>query len=165
MGLGIVVEYADQRGVPQWLAPPETPWDYKMFGFEKDRRRARRLQSLEYQRKVVAFNDHSVPRRTSVSSSPTNPLFTTEVGKRYRLVMINNSGDNHPVRLHRHGFEVTRVGNTSTAGVMKDTVNMTRMSSVEIDFVADDPGPTLLHHHQDHQDHQDEGFMGLVIYL
>jgi hypothetical protein len=27
----------------------------------------------------------------------TTPLFTTEPGKRYRLVMINNSGDNHPV--------------------------------------------------------------------
>jgi FtsP/CotA-like multicopper oxidase with cupredoxin domain len=59
--------------------------------------------------------------------------------------MINNSGDNHPMHLHRHTFEVTRVGNKATAGVMKDTVNMTRMSSVEIDFTADDPGPTLLH--------------------
>jgi hypothetical protein len=27
---------------------------------------------------------------------------------------------------------------------MKDTINMTRFSTVEIDFVADDPGPTLL---------------------
>jgi hypothetical protein len=50
-----------------------------------------------------------------------------------------------------------------TAGVMKDTINMTRFSTVEIDFVADDPGLTLLHCH--HQDHQDEGFMGMVTYL
>jgi FtsP/CotA-like multicopper oxidase with cupredoxin domain len=35
---------------------------------------------------------------------------------------------------------------------MKDTANMTRFSTVEIDFVADDPGLPLLHcHHQDHQ--------------
>ena len=93
----------------------------------------------------------------------TNPLFTTEVGKRYRLAMTNKSGDNHPVHLHRHTFEVTKVGDKATAGVMKDTINMTRFSTVEIDFVADDPGPTLLHCH--HQDHQDEGFMGLVTYL
>ena len=46
---------------------------------------------------------------------------------------------------------------------MKDTVNMTRFSTVEIDFIADDPGPTLLHCH--HQDHQDEGFMGLMTYI
>jgi FtsP/CotA-like multicopper oxidase with cupredoxin domain len=48
-------------------------------------------------------------------------------------------------------------------GVMKDTINMTRFSTVEIDFIADDPGRSLLHCH--HQDHQDEGFMGLVTYL
>ena len=93
----------------------------------------------------------------------TNPLFTTETGKRYRFAMTNKSGDNHPVHLHRHTFEMTKVGDKPTAGVMKDTINMTRFSTVEIDFVADDPGPTLLHCH--HQDHQDEGFMGLVTYL
>jgi FtsP/CotA-like multicopper oxidase with cupredoxin domain len=58
---------------------------------------------------------------------------------------------------------VTKVGDRSTAGLMKDTINMDRFSTVEIDFTADDPGPTLLHCH--HQDHQDEGFMGLVTYL
>ena len=93
----------------------------------------------------------------------TDQLLTTEVGKRYRLIMTNKSGDNHPIHLHRHTFEVTKVGDKATAGVMKDTINMTRFSSVEIDFVADDPGPSLLHCH--HQDHQDEGFMGLVTYL
>jgi FtsP/CotA-like multicopper oxidase with cupredoxin domain len=31
-----------------------------------------------------------------------------ETGKRYRLVMTNHSGDNHPVHLHRHTFEITR---------------------------------------------------------
>jgi FtsP/CotA-like multicopper oxidase with cupredoxin domain len=93
----------------------------------------------------------------------TNPLYTTEPGKRYRLAMTNKSGDNHPVHLHRHSFEVTKVGDKPTAGVMKDTVNMTRFSTVEIDFIADDPGPALLHCH--HQDHQDEGFMGMMTYL
>jgi FtsP/CotA-like multicopper oxidase with cupredoxin domain len=93
----------------------------------------------------------------------TKELLTAESGKRYRLVMTNDSGDDHPVHLHRHTFEVTKVGDKRTAGVMKDTINMTRFSTVEIDFVADDPGPTLLHCH--HQDHQDEGFMSLVTYL
>jgi hypothetical protein len=92
----------------------------------------------------------------------TNPLFTTETGKHYRLAMTNMSGDNHPVHLHRHSFEVTKVSDKATAGVIKDTINMTRFSTVEIDFVADDPGPTLVHCH--HQDHQDEGFMGLMTY-
>jgi FtsP/CotA-like multicopper oxidase with cupredoxin domain len=45
---------------------------------------------------------------------------------------------------------------------MKDTLNMVRFTTAEIDFVADDPGPTLFHCH--HQDHQDEGFMDLITY-
>ena len=31
-------------------------------------------------------------------------------GKRYRLVFRNGSGDQHPLHLHRHTFEVTRIG-------------------------------------------------------
>jgi hypothetical protein len=49
-----------------------------------------------------------------------------------------------------------------TTGLMKDTLNMVRFTTAEIDFVADDPGLTLFHCH--HQDHQDEGFMGLIHY-
>jgi len=58
----------------------------------------------------------------------TNPLFTTEVGKRYHLPMTNKSGDNHPVHLHRHSFEVSKAGDKATASVVKDTINMTRFS-------------------------------------
>jgi hypothetical protein len=39
----------------------------------------------------------------------------------------------------------TRDGDKPTAGVMTDTINMTRYSTVEIDFVADDPGTSLQH--------------------
>jgi len=46
------------------------------------------------------------------------PLFTAERGKRYRLAKTNTSGDNHPVHLHRHTFELTKVGDRATSGVM-----------------------------------------------
>ena len=72
------------------------------------------------------------------------------------------AGDTHPVHLHRHTFEVTKVGDKPTLGLMKDTLNIVRFTTAEIDFVADDPGLTLFHCH--HQDHQDEGFMGLIHY-
>jgi FtsP/CotA-like multicopper oxidase with cupredoxin domain len=90
-------------------------------------------------------------------------LFTVQQGKRYRLVMDNHSGDEHPVHMHRHTFEVTKVGNKSMSGLTKDTISMPRFSQAEIDFVADDPGPTFFHCH--HQDHMDEGFAGLITYL
>src|SRR5271155_5592207 len=31
-GLGIVVEYANQRRTPQWVAAPKSAWDYTVFG-------------------------------------------------------------------------------------------------------------------------------------
>jgi FtsP/CotA-like multicopper oxidase with cupredoxin domain len=47
----------------------------------------------------------------------TNPLFTVQEGNRYRLVMIDNSGDTHPVHTHRHTFEVTKIGNSAISGL------------------------------------------------
>src|SRR4029450_2202644 len=35
MGLGVVVEYANQRGTPQWLEPPNSAWDYTIFGRDR----------------------------------------------------------------------------------------------------------------------------------
>jgi FtsP/CotA-like multicopper oxidase with cupredoxin domain len=163
MGLGVVVEYAGQRGEPQWSSPPNSQWDYTIFG--EDKRLASPDERVELLFEKVPGGRGGYNRWTINGKSwpSTNPLFTTEMGKRYRLAMTNMSGDNHPVHMHRHSFEVTKVGEKATAGVIKDTVNMTRFSTVEIDFVADDPGPTLVHCH--HQDHQDEGFMGLMTYL
>jgi FtsP/CotA-like multicopper oxidase with cupredoxin domain len=31
-GLGVVIEYANQRRSPQWMPPPQSGWDYTMFG-------------------------------------------------------------------------------------------------------------------------------------
>ena len=163
MGLGIVVEYANQRGEPQWTAPPSSAWDYTLFGTDQPVPAPDQRIELLFEKVPGGRGGYNRWTINGKSWPATNPLFTTERGKRYRLIMTNKSGDNHPVHLHRHTFEITKVGDKATAGVMKDTVNMTRFSTVEIDFTADDPGPTLLHCH--HQDHQDEGFMGLMTYI
>ena len=83
-------------------------------------------------------------------------------GRRYRLRFRNGSDDIHPLHLHRHSFEITKVGDKTASGVIKDTISLPRYSTAEIDFVADDPGDTLFHCH--HQDHMDEGFAGLIVY-
>jgi FtsP/CotA-like multicopper oxidase with cupredoxin domain len=163
LGLGTVIEYANHGGEPQWLAPTSMQWDYTFFGDDRAVPQPDYRIELAFEKIPGGRGGYNRWTLNGKSWPDTNPLFTTEAGKRYRLVMSNKSGDNHPVHLHRHTFEITKVGEKATASVMKDTVNMTRFSAVEIDFVADDPGPTLLHCH--HQDHQDEGFMGLVTYL
>jgi FtsP/CotA-like multicopper oxidase with cupredoxin domain len=163
IGLGTVVEYADASGEPQWTAPANTAWDYTIFGDQRSVPAPDRRIELMFEKVPGGRGGYNRWTLNGQSWPNTRQLLTTEPGKRYRVAMTNKSGDNHPVHLHRHTFEITKVGDKASAGVMKDTVNMTRFSTVEFDFVADDPGPSLLHCH--HQDHQDEGFMGLVSYL
>src|SRR5579862_6421140 len=31
-GLGVVIEYAGQHQQAKWIDPPQTPWDYTIFG-------------------------------------------------------------------------------------------------------------------------------------
>ena len=92
---------------------------------------------------------------------------TVRAGKRYRMVFRNASGDQHPMHLHRHSFEVTRIrdpytGDKQFSGLIKDCVNVMPMQEVSVDFVADNPGDSLMHCHQ--QLHMDYGFMHMVKY-
>jgi len=88
------------------------------------------------------------------------PVLDIERGKRYRLRLRNASDDLHPMHLHRHTFEITRFAGTPTAGVRKDVAMLGGYQSMEIDFVADQPGLSLLHCHQ--QIHMDYGLMLLL---
>ena len=83
-------------------------------------------------------------------------------GKRYRLAMKNLSLDDHPIHLHRHTFEVTDAGGTAMQGLMKDVLLIPAKSTSAVEFVADNPGNTLFHCHQ--QDHMDRGFMMVFRY-
>jgi FtsP/CotA-like multicopper oxidase with cupredoxin domain len=60
-------------------------------------------------------------------------------GKRYRMVFRNATGDQHPMHLHRHSFELTKIGDKTTSGVMKDVVNVMPLDTVAVDFIADTP--------------------------
>ena len=56
-----------------------------------------------------------------------------------------------------------RVGGKPAAGVIKDVVMLAGFQEAEFDFVADNPGLTLFHCHQ--QLHMDFGFMALFDYV
>lgn len=51
------------------------------------------------------------------------PLYTVHQGRRYRLKFRNASDDIHPLHLHRHSFELTRIAGKPTSGVMKDVAS------------------------------------------
>ena len=89
--------------------------------------------------------------------------FHLKQGKRYRIRLRNASDDIHPIHLHRHSFELTSLAGKPTAGIWKDVVMLGGYQETEVDFVADNPGMTLFHCHQ--QLHMDFGFMTLFDYV
>ena len=161
MGMGVVIEYSDQHGRPQWSKPLSSTWDYTVFGAnattpEPDERFNLAFEKIPGGR--GGFNRWTINGKSWPDSDP----LVVKAGRRYRMVMENKSGDDHPIHLHRHTFEITRIGGKTTSGIRKDTVNVPRRQNAEIDFVADDPGLTLFHCHM--QLHQDFGFMALMKY-
>jgi FtsP/CotA-like multicopper oxidase with cupredoxin domain len=79
------------------------------------------------------------------------------------LIFDNPSDEAHPLHLHRHTFELTRIAGVATGGIFKDVVVVQPKSKVEVDLVADNPGLSLFHCHQ--QMHMDYGFMALMEYV
>jgi FtsP/CotA-like multicopper oxidase with cupredoxin domain len=161
-GFGVVVEYANRKGTPQWRPLKETPWDYTIFGRQPDKTPATDGRFDLLFKKIPGghggFNRWTINGK---SFPKTDPLMV-EAGKRYRLVFNNQSDDAHPLHLHRHSFELTKVDGKGTAGILKDVVVVDPYKSVEVDFTADNPGDTLFHCHQ--QLHMDFGFMTLMKY-
>jgi FtsP/CotA-like multicopper oxidase with cupredoxin domain len=162
MGMGMVIEYESQSGEPRWAPPPKTKWDYTIFGSSGGPAAPDETIDLKFEKIPGGRGGYNRWTINGKSWPDTNPLLTVKRDKRYRLILDNHSGDEHPVHIHRHSFEITKVGNKTTSGVIKDTISLPRFSTAEIDFVADDPGDTLFHCH--HQDHMDEGFAGLITY-
>jgi FtsP/CotA-like multicopper oxidase with cupredoxin domain len=166
-GMGIVVEYANRSGKAQWIAPPPFRWSYARLAkpgasapapdetfemvFAKD-------NAAEDGFNRWTINEVAYPMSNQIAPAS----FHLKQGKRYRLRMRNASDDIHPVHLHRHSFELTSLAGTPTGGVIKDVVMLGGYQQLEIDFVANNPGLTLFHCHQ--QLHMDFGFMTLFDY-
>jgi FtsP/CotA-like multicopper oxidase with cupredoxin domain len=161
-GMGIVIEYAGQQGDPKWIDPPEVLWDYRPFAHpEPTSVRPDHQVPLLFESKFRGHGDFDYWTINGQSYPKTDTLMLRE-GRRYRLVMRNKSNDDHPVHLHRHTFEVTSLDGKPMSGLRKDVVVVAANTTAEIDFVAENPGPTLFHCHQ--QSHMDFGFMMLFRY-
>jgi FtsP/CotA-like multicopper oxidase with cupredoxin domain len=164
-GMGIVVEYAGRTGRPRWMPPKAFHWDYSRFG-RQNAQAATPDETIEmtivkHNAALQGFNQWTI-NGEAFSMAHMAPRFTLHEGRRYRLKFRNASDDVHPLHLHRHSFELTRIGGKPTAGVIKDVVMLGGFQEAEVDFVADNPGLTLFHCHQ--QLHMDFGLMALFDY-
>lgn len=163
-GMGIVVEYAGRSGKPQWQQPDSLVWDYLQFSSPESPIPSSSVIEIPliFESK---FAGHGAMDRWMINgrSFPDTEVVTLTRGQRYRLLFKNHSADDHPVHLHRHSFELRRfTGNSETHGIFKDTVLVAAKTQVEVEFIANNPGSTLFHCHQ--QNHMDLGFMMLFRY-
>jgi FtsP/CotA-like multicopper oxidase with cupredoxin domain len=167
-GMGIVVEYADQKGKGEWIKPAPYHWNYLRFAkFGVSAQPPDETFDMTFAKQNAAeegFNRWTINGVAYPMTGEVQPAaFHLKEGKRYRIRMRNESDDIHPIHLHRHSFELTKIFGKSSAGILKDVVMLGGYQEAEIDFVADNPGLTLFHCHQ--QLHMDFGFMTLFDYV
>ena len=165
-GMGVVIEYAGQSGEPRWLAPGDEHWDYLAFGNagqpDSQAEPAVERVSLVFEKKFAGH--HWVDKWTiNGKSFPKTDPIRVRANGRYRLVFDNRSDEAHPVHLHRHTFELAKIAGVATSGIHKDVVVVGAKSQTEVDLIANNPGLTLFHCHQ--QMHMDYGFMSLMEYV
>jgi FtsP/CotA-like multicopper oxidase with cupredoxin domain len=179
-GMAVAVEYADQRGAPQWRQPSDLIWNYEQFAAAESGTEARGRNGaslpvitlpLVFESK---FRGHGAMEAWTINgkSYPDSAAEPLRQGQRYCLRFINKSLDDHPLHLHRHSFELRSLGAPlgagrnpgaqSVRGILKDVVLVDSQTQTEVEFTADNPGPTLFHCHQ--QNHMDLGFMMLFDY-
>jgi FtsP/CotA-like multicopper oxidase with cupredoxin domain len=166
-GMGVVIEYAGHTGKAQWAAPPPFRWSYAHFAKLGATPRAPddTLDMIFAKRNAAdeGFNEWTINRVAYSDADMAPASYHLKQGNRYRIRMRNASDDIHPIHLHRHSFELTNLNGKSTAGVLKDVLMVGGYQQAEVDFVADNPGMTLFHCHQ--QLHMDFGFMTLFDYV
>ena len=89
------------------------------------------------------------------------PLFEVARGRTCVMTLVNETGWEHPLHLHGHSFRVlSRNGAPNMRGELLDTVLVAPQESVEIAFVADNPGDWMFHCHI--LEHQMAGMSGIV---
>ena len=95
------------------------------------------IQTLVGEGKVWAFN--------GVADLPDKPLLAARSGETVRIRMVNDTSWPHAMHIHGHHFR--RVGDGGTPGPLRDTLVVERGETVDIAFVADNPGKWLFHCH------------------
>ena len=88
------------------------------------------------------------------------PLAVLERGRSYVFELKNGSPLLHPIHIHGHTFKVLKSDRRSLPVYHADTVVLTPEETIEVAFVADNPGRWMFHCHV--IEHQETGMMGYV---
>ena len=111
-GMGLVVAYANRVGTPRWSKPKASRWDYTLFGSTGELASVPdetiEMTIVKRNAALHGFNQWTINGQ-AFSMEAMTPTFTLHAGRRYRLKFRNASDDVHPLHLHRHSFELTRI--------------------------------------------------------
>jgi FtsP/CotA-like multicopper oxidase with cupredoxin domain len=107
---------------------------------------------LQWTMNYVAEHEHAMLH---------TPMFHFGKGEHIALTMINETEFEHPMHLHGHFFRVLRVNDRPTQfRPWRDTVMVAPRGSVQVAFVAENPGEWMFHCHI--LEHAAGGMMGTV---
>ncbi len=79
------------------------------------------------------------------------------IGRTYRWLLRNTTQHLHPIHIHGHTFTVLGSDKRTLPPHHADTVLLMEEETVEVAFVADNPGRWMLHCHV--AEHQETGMM------
>jgi len=112
------------------------------------------MRQASYERGIYQAQDlvkqGSVKAINGILFDPKNPepMFTFKWGSSERLVVRNDTAWPHPIHLHGHVFIIIiRNGVKMKRKIWSDTIMIQSEKTVEVLFVADNPGDWLLHRH------------------
>lgn len=89
------------------------------------------------------------------------PLAVLTRGRSYRMVLRNDTQLLHPIHIHGHSFTFVSSTQRNLPPHHADTMLLMPDDTVEVAFVADNPGRWMIHCHV--AEHQETGMMGYFI--
>jgi FtsP/CotA-like multicopper oxidase with cupredoxin domain len=114
------------------------------------------MRELAGQGRLWAING-SIP--DDIYKAP--PLLKATTGTSHIIELVNRTAFEHPMHLHGHSFRVlSRNGQEEPGQPIRDTILLGVDETIEIAFVADNPGQWMFHCHI--LEHQGSGMMGVV---
>jgi len=120
---------------------------------------AKSLRDLAAMGMVWAVNGEVLPAMEE--GDVGDPMLDLKLGHSYRLRWTNDTAFDHPIHLHGHSFHVlARGGVPVKEPQIQDTVLIAPKETVDVAFVADNPGDWALHCHV--LEHASAGMMGYV---
>jgi FtsP/CotA-like multicopper oxidase with cupredoxin domain len=170
-GMKTVIRYDGQAdGSPRTWQPPSLPED--AAGFPRYQGLIAGVpgpDSTRYDREVklmlhMAMSGPNMVWTINNESWPNVTSLIVRNGERVKVRISNMTMEDHPMHLHGHEFQILSInGKTlSEPWLVKDTVNLRHMDTIEVAFTANNPGKWLFHCHQAH--HSDHGLSTLVQY-